>query len=229
MIYFVLFKIQILKRFTVTYFLVFITMIIHGQQDSTKLVKYDYSFYFNEGIYLDFKSFRNNSPLSLQSIIYPQADDGLFFERLDTAEFLIFNDKYGINITVDRDKIWGYSKNGKPYILWADKFNLIPFVGSVCHFITTITVNYTTYHDPFYDPYYYPSSRTYQTEELRQFLIDTETGNIILYSIQNAETILKRDTELYEGFSKLGKRKKNKQLFYYIKQYNEKHDYLIPE
>jgi len=201
----------------------------YGQVDSLKLVPYDFSFFFNEGIYLDFRSFKNNSPLKLESVIYPQSDDDLFFDKMDTAKIIIYIDKYGMSVNLQKEKVWGYSKNGKPYIQWADKFNLIPFVGSVCHFITTVTVNYTTYRDPFYDPYYYPSSRTYQTEELRQFLIDTETGNVMDYNIPNAEVILKREPELYNEFSKLRKRKKNKQLFYYIKRYNEKRVYLIPE
>lgn len=219
-----------MKKLILTYFLLQVWVVSNAQNDSVKLVKYDFSFYYKEGIYLDYNSFRNNSPVSLESIIYPQTDDGLFFERIDTTETLIFNDKHGMSVPIKSDKIWGYSKNGKPYIFWADKFNLIPFVGSVCHFITTVTVRYTTYRDPFYDPYYYsPSTRTYQTEELRQFLIDTETGKTLEYNIPNVELILKREPELYNEFSKLSKRKKNKQLFYYIKSYNEIRDYIIPE
>ncbi|MDD3739771.1 MAG: hypothetical protein PHH30_00885 [Bacteroidales bacterium] len=209
---------------------IIIWTISHCQIDSLNLTKYDFSFYYNEGVYLDFTSFRNNTPISLESIIYPQSDDEYFFERIDTVKTIVFIDKYGMNVSLNADKIWGYSKNGKPYIYWADKFNLIPFIGSVCHFITTVTVKYTTYRDPFYDPYYYnPASRTYQTEELRQFLIDTQTGKVIEYNISNVEAILKREPELYNEFSKLSKRKKNKQLFYYVKLYNERRDYLIPD
>ncbi len=205
----------------------FITAI--AQKDSTNLVKYDYSFSFKEGIYPDFNSFRNNDPIPLEAIISPEYSDD-FYNTLDTAKHIVYYGKFGSSISVPVRNIWGYSKNGKPYILWADKFNLIPFVGQITHFVTTVTVYYSSYQDPFYNSYQYNSySRGYQSEELRQFIIDMQTGKIIDYNLNNIETILKRDTDTYSEFMKLRKRKRSKQMFYYVKQYNEKRPLYIPE
>ncbi len=204
--------------------------LLSAQNDSAKLTRYDYSFSFKEGLYLDFYSFSNNSPLQFQSLSYPSYGDKDFFQILDTAKTISFFDDYGIVVTINSNNLWGYSRNGKPYIYWAEKFNLVPFVGAVSHFITTIKVQYSTYRDPFYDPYYYnPSARTYQSEEIRQYLIDMETGNILEYSLKNVESILQREPEIYTDFSKLSKRKKSKQMFYYIKLYNEKRGLWILE
>lgn len=203
---------------------------LYSQTDTTGLVKYDFSFSFKEGLYTDFNSFRNNTPLPFESLVYPDYADPDFFSQLDTANTIIFNDKYGATAGVSPSELWGFSRNGKPYIFYSDKSNLIPFVGSICHFITTVTVVYSTYHDPFYDPYYYnPGARTYQSEELRQFIIDMSTGNILEYNNKNVEMILKREPEIFDAYSELSKRKKNKQLFYYVRLYNEKRGLWIKE
>lgn len=203
---------------------------LNAQSDTTRLVKYDYSFYFKGGLYTDFISFRSNSPLPFESLIYPSFAEDNFFEILDTAEYIILNDKYGVNSTIKSSEIWGYSKNGKPYKFWADKSCLIPYVGDISHFITTVTVYYSSSYNPMYDPYYYGnSSRTYQTEELRQYLIIMKTGEVIDYNLKNVESLLKQDNELYNEFQALSKRKKNKQMFYYVRLFNEKRPIYFPE
>ncbi|PLX09914.1 MAG: hypothetical protein C0596_00035 [Marinilabiliales bacterium] len=139
-----------------------------------------------------------------------------------------YNGEFGNIITVPVIEIWGYSKHGKPYILWADKLNLIPFVGKITHFITTVKVYYSNYYDTFYDPYRYdPTARVYQSDELRQFIIDMETGEIMDYNMKNVEQILKRDPELYNDFMELRKRKRSKQLFYFVSLYNAKNTLYI--
>ena len=141
-----------MKRFAFIILLIFNCYYLFSQSDSTDLVRYTYAFEFKDGIYLDFDSFRNNNPIPYESVVYPYYDND-FFTNLDTAYYIKYNGKFGNTIILKVDDIWGYSKNGKPYILWADKFNLIPFVGKITHFITTVKVIYTNYYDPFYDPY----------------------------------------------------------------------------
>ncbi|MDD2637111.1 MAG: hypothetical protein PHW82_16600 [Bacteroidales bacterium] len=217
-------------RFFTTTILILISFLgAIAQKDSTNLVKYDFSFTFKDGIYPNFNSFKNNDPIPPESIISPDYSDD-FYNKLDTAQSIIYYGKFGSSISIPVRSIWGYSKNGKPYILWADKFNLIPYVGQITHFVSTVTVYYSSYQDPFYNSYHYNSySRGYQSEELRQFIIDMQTGKIIDYNLKNIETILKRDIDIYNDFMKLRKRKRNKQMFYFIKLYNEKNHLFIPE
>jgi hypothetical protein len=193
-------------------------------------VKYDYTFSFKEGIYLDFDSFKNNDPISFERLSYPPYGHHYFYGILDTANNIVYNGQYGNAVSLPVYEIWGYCKNGKPYIYWADKFNLIPFVGTASHFITTIKVRYSNYYDPFYDPYSYnPTSRVYQSDELRQFIIDMETGKIIDYNLKNVEQILKRDPKTYDEFMKLRKRKRAKQMFIFLKLFNERNPLYVPE
>ena len=217
-----------MRKYLIIILSFFLFTLSFAQSDS--LVAYDYSFSFKSGIYLNFNDFRNNSPLPFESLTYPDYSNNDFFDALDTISYITYNDKHGISITLPYSSIWGFSKNGKPYIFWSEKTNLIPYVGSVCHFITSVKVLYSSYHDPFYDPYYYnPSNRVYESEELRQFLIDMETGEILEYNLKNVETILKREPLIYDEFNKLSKRKKNKQLFYFVRLYNERRPLMLNE
>lgn len=218
-----------MKIIVSTILLSIIFSVSFAQTDSIKLIKYDYDFSFNEGLYLDFNSFRNNSPIPYASFINPSYRNETFFEELDAATTITYNNKHGHSTTIEIIDIWGYSKNGKPYIYWANKYNLIPFVGQISHFITIVQVTHNTYREPFYDPYHYnPSARVYQSDELRQFLIDMETGEILDYNLANVEQILKRDPKIHSDFMELRKRKRKKEMFYYVKLYNEMNHLFIP-
>lgn len=220
----------IVKKILIVILLSSISIFINAQEGNEDWIKYDYSFYFKEGLYQDFNSFRNNSPLPFESLVYPLYSDPNFFKILDTTENIIYNDRYGLSVELSSEDLWGYSRNGKPYIYWSGKYNLIPYVGSISHFITTVIVHYSSYRDPFYDPYYYnPSARIYESEEIRQFIIDMKTGIILEYNQKNVESILQREPEIYEEFSALSRRKKNKELFYYVRLYNEKQALMVPE
>lgn len=180
-----------MKKFASLIFCLYLFSQLIGQ--TVNRVEYDYTFEFKSGLYTTFSDFRNNSPVPFESLIYPYLADENFYFILDTAKTIIYNDKHGVTVNANTSSLWGFSRNGKPYIYWSNKVNLIPFVGSISHFITTIKVAYSTYQDPFYDPYYYsPSARVYQSEELRQFIIDMETGKVMEYNINNVESILQR-------------------------------------
>ena len=214
-----------MKTFFLNLILCLITFYIYAQKDT---IKYDFSFQFYDGIYLEYSNFKSNNPLSLNRIISPAGNAQDFFEKLNEAKTISFYDENGI--LVNKSKIWGYSKNGKPYIYMMDKFILIPTIGAISNFVAKVTVYHTdSYYDPFYGYNYYNYyPKSYKTEELQQFLIDFETGSVLPINIKNIESILLRFPELHKDYSKLGKRKKTKKMFEYIKQYNEQVPIFFP-
>jgi len=64
--------------------------------------------------------------------------------------------------------------------------------------------------------------------ELKQYLIDFESGKILEYDIDNAELLLMKDSELYEEYMQLSHKKKKELMFVYIRKYNEKNPLYIP-
>ena len=74
-----------------------------------------------------------------------------------------------------------------------------------------------------YDPMYIPSTQTYTTEELMHYFIDMNTGNITSYGRNSLLELIKDDSEIYEEYASLRKRKRNRSVMEYVQKYNKKH------
>ena len=221
--------------FSILFFIPFILV----AQDSTtiKKVKYTNDFKFTDGIFMTFEDVKHNNPIIKERIITNlNYDDYSFFEKLLSKKTIAVLDAMGMRKEINVEKIWGFSQNGVLYIRWNDTFNRIPVVGSISHFIadkTYISTNsnapYNYYYNP-YNPYgNYPQQYQTKQTELRQYLLDMETGKVIDYSDKNIEMILMRDPELYQEFMGLKKKQRKKLKFIFLRKYNEKHPLYIFE
>jgi hypothetical protein len=220
-------------------------------QDQEGTVKYTPEFKFKDGIYLNFEQVKNNSPIPkaklLTSVDYNDRD---FFKRLMEMDKIYFYDEMGVRQEVARTDIWGYSRNGVIYVQVQGNFNRITFIGNICHFVADITTydnryynspygyydpyyspyyGYNNYYSPYYSPYYYPyGQQNMQRTELKQYLIDFESGKVLEFDVQNTELLLMKDNQLYEEYVQLSNKKKKDLMFVYIRKYNEKNPLYIP-
>ena len=64
--------------------------------------------------------------------------------------------------------------------------------------------------------------------EIKQYLIEFETGNIAEFDMKNTELMLMQDPELYEEYVQLPRKKKKDMMFVYIRKFNEKNPLYIP-
>jgi len=225
-----------------------------AQSDSlTNLVRYTTDFKFKEGFYLSFDQVRTNKPLPksrvLTSIDY---NSKTFFDQVTESQTIIYFDDLGNSQEVETAKLWGYSKNGILYKNVQGSFNRITIVGNICHFVANITTTYNRYNSPYgyspygygyspygygyspygYSPYGYPygyGQPNYRTTELKQFLLDFNTGNIMEYDTKNVGVLLMSDPELHDEFSRLRSKKKEQLQFMYIRKFNERHPLYIPK
>ena len=87
---------------------------------------------------------------------------------------------------------------------------------------------YGNYYSP-YSSYGYPyrSGNTTRTE-LKQYLIDFESGKRLEFDIENTQLLLMKDTALYEEFMKLSRKKQKQMMFVYIRKFNEKNPLYLP-
>ena len=140
------------------------------------------------------------------------------------------------------------ARNGVLYVQVQENFNRITFVGSICHFVADVTTydtrSYSSpygYYDPYYspygygnyynpyDPYYYsPYHSNMSRNELKQYIIDFESGKILEFDVDNTELLLMKDNQLYEEYVQLSKKKKKDLIFVYIRKFNEKNPLYIP-
>ncbi len=214
----------------------FVYTILVAQTDSTKLtrVQFNKDFKFKDGIFLNIEDVKRNNPILKTRLITDlDYDDYSFFKNLLKQKVISILDKDGRTVDLETGKIWGFSQNGMLFINWNDEFNRIPVFGSLCHFIadkTYIENDRSPFYNSYgyyYNPYYYPGSRRTVKTELRQYIIDMETGKIMDYNCTNLEAILVRDAALYEEFVKLKRKKKRQLKFLYLRKYNEKHPFYF--
>lgn len=220
-------------------------------QEKEGMVKYTPDFRFNDGIYLNFDQVKMNNPIPkaklLTSVDY---NDREFFKKILDMDKIYFYDELGVRQEIEKGSIWGYARNGVLYIQIQGNFNRITFVGSICHFVADITTYDSRYYnspygyyDPYYSPYgygYYNPYNSYYSPyspyrqsnmsrtELKQYLIDFESGKVLEFDIANTELLLMKDNELYEEYMQLSRKKKKNLMFVYIRKYNEKNPLYIP-
>jgi hypothetical protein len=207
-----------------------------SQRDSVIMVKFTPEFEFEEGIYLNFQQVKNNNPIPKSRLLTTSSyEDKDFFEYILDNKTISFYDHLGIKQSVKADDIWGFSKNGILYIRMDDNYHRITIVGQICHFVATVTTYDTRYYDPYYyNPYNYYNYRygayptTTSSSEMRQYLLDFNTGSVIDYDIQGMEVLLMKDPELHDEYAALRKKKKKQMKFLYIRKFNERNPLYLP-
>ena len=218
-------------------------------QDKEGMVKYTPDFRFNDGIYFNFEQVKINKPISkakiLTSIDY---NDREFFNKILENDKIYYYDNMGVRQEVAKNAIWGYARNGVLYVQIQNNFNRITFVGNICHFVADVTTydsRYNNspygYYDPYYSPYgynnYYSPYNSYYSpyrqsnmsrNELKQYLIDFESGKTLEFDVENTELLLMKDNQLYEEYVQLSRKKKKELMFVYIRKFNDKNPLYIP-
>lgn len=222
-----------------------------GQQKEG-MVKYTPDFRFKDGIYANFDQVRLNNPIPKAKLLTStDYNDREFFSKLLESDKIYFYDDMGIRQEFEKKSIWGYARNGILYIQIQGNFNRITFIGSICHFVADIKTYDSRYNSPsgygYYDPYSFYSPYSYgnyyspygsyyspyrqsnmSRNEMKQYIIDFESGKILEFDIQNTELLLMKDNKLYEEYVQLSRKKKKELMFVYIRKFNENNPLYIP-
>ncbi|MFZ5940883.1 MAG: hypothetical protein ACOYXB_09930 [Bacteroidota bacterium] len=198
-------------------------------------LKYDPDFSFKEGIYANFEMVKANSPIPKTRIVTDiDFFDSDFYDKLTQLKKISFYDDNGVLQEIGTQNLWGYGRNGILYIHIAQGYHRISYFGSISHLVATITI----YNNPNYEPYYYYNSynayrymgspSSYTTTEVRQYLLDFSTGDVLDYTVESVEILLMKDPELHDEFAALRNRQKKQMKFVYIRKFNERHPLWFP-
>lgn len=206
-------------------FLIFVKLQLNAQE----VIQYAPGFEFREGVYLSFEQFKENAPLPKSSIISKfDKSDAEFLPTILEAKTFFYKDEQDSVRTAATENVWGFSRNSTIYIRVEDAFNRVSVLGSISHFMATITVYHNNMNNPFMNPYYGPGIGPTTTQELRQMMLDFKTGRTNDFTQENLENILLRDQHLSDEFSNLKKSQKKDMLFLYLRKHNEKHPIFFP-
>lgn len=210
-------------------FLIFLFLLKASCFNAQDSVAYTKDFRLYEGIYLSYQDFRYNWPIPKEKINTTINKEQLdFYSKLIEEELIDYTERDGSETKVKSEKIWGYCQNNMIYINQDKNFFRIPVFGSISNFIGTVeVVGYSPGYDPFMNA---PMNSTAtKTREIRQYLFDFYSGEIVQFSIEKLEEYLKRDDVIYKEFSALSKKKKKEFATKYIRMYNEKHVVYFPK
>jgi hypothetical protein len=216
--------------------------LLYSQTDSTGVVKYTPGFKFVEGIFMNFDQVKTNRPIPKSGIITTVPyDDPDFYERVLQEKKIQVYDMLGNKQEISTKNLWGFSRNGVLYISLNEGYYRITIVGSICHFVANMTTynnNYNPYYNygyPYYgnpynpyNPYYSPYSNSGSTE-MRQYLLDFKTGNVLEYDVESVELLLMTDPDLHDEFASLSSKKQKQMKFLYIRKFNERNPLYFPE
>ncbi|MFC2079958.1 hypothetical protein ACFLRQ_00625 [Bacteroidota bacterium] len=223
-----------IKIFNLLMFVAF-SAAMNGQEVPEGMVKYTPEYEFEDGIYPNFLSVKRSMPIPKTRIV---TDVDLFsrdfYEQVTEEKRIVFYDDNGVQQELKTSNIWGYARNGVLYINLGSKFHRISFVGNISHFVATITTYNSGYYDPYYrsgypNRYYNSPSSSYASTEVRQYLIDFQTGELHEFEASSVEILLMKDPELYDEYISLRRKMKKQYKFVYIRKYNEKHPLYFPE
>lgn len=217
-------------------YIMFCSTMTAQQDDTLLMIRYSPDFEFKDGIFLNFDQVQQNNPIPISLIISPVAfDDPDFYDRILIEKTVRFFDDLGSAQEILVQDIWGYSHSGTLYININNGFYRITIIGNICHFVANVTTydRYYNSYNPYISPYYYPYSpytpySNNMSTEMRQYLLDFMTGEVMDYDVPELEVLLMSDPELHDEFVSLSKRKKKQQKFLYIRKFNERNPLFFP-
>ena len=226
---------------TLFFLLIALCPLIMAQEDMERpMVEYSPDFEFRDGLFANFESVKENDPIPPARIVTDEdMFDRAFYEKITILKEIVIYDENGVKKVLNTDEIWGYSRNGILYINVGTAFHRISFMGSISHFVATVTTYNPNHYDPYYynpyysNSYYYnrysqPQSTNVGSTDLRQYLLDFETGDVMEYDIESVEVLLMKDPELADQFQSLRSRKQKQMKFVFIRQFNERHPLYFP-
>lgn len=195
-------------------------------QDSIPFTK-DFRLY--EGLYLNYNEFRVNWPIPKEKIITKIDKDQLdFYSKLIEEDIIEYKERDGNVTKIASDKVWGYCQNNTVFLNINKSFFRIPIFGAVSSFLATIEVQSISQgYDPFMNPII--GSSQSKTKEIRQFLFDFYTNEVVPLTNESVESCLKKDTLIFNEYNQLNKKKKKEFASKYIRLYNEKHPVYFPK
>ncbi len=214
-------------------------LLAQEEEPEINLVPYTTDYEFNDGLFLNFESVKENHPIPPARIVTDEdMFDRAFYEKITMQKEIEIYDENGVRKVLQIENIWGYSRNGILYINVGAAFHRISFMGSICHFVATVTTYNPNYYDPYYYNPYYSRSYYYNrysmpqssvaSTDLRQYLLDFETGDVMEYDTEAVGVLLMKDPELHDEYQALRNRKKKQMKFVFIRRYNEKHPLMLP-
>lgn len=194
-------------------------------QDS---VVYNNDLRLYEGLYLNYQDLRYNWPIPKEKIITKIDKDQLdFYSKLvEQQEEIEYIERDSSIRKIRSEDLFGYCQNNVIFVCYDKNFYRIPVFGSISYFLGSVSVQAYNGSLSMNAPM---NSTNFKPREIKEFLLDFYSGEMSLFSVEQAEEYLKRDAAIYKEYTGLSKKNKKNLVTKYIRLYNEKHPVYFPK
>ncbi len=180
----------------------------------------------NDGLYLSVEDLQYNDPVPPTYLI-----NDLDIRKPDYLDLVVqldsirYYDSEEMEARIANHDLWGYCKNGIPYVNFDDQFARVQVVGSICHFTSIVEVmSYVS------DPFDRMGMLTpVVTQEIMENMIDLATGKISRFEDDVFLNVLQRDSQLYREYLALKPKEQKQKRFRYLTLYNERNPFRFEE
>lgn len=194
-------------------------------QDSVRLS----TLQLHEGFYLSHRQLYKDKPVPFASMLLPEnVTPRSYFCNVLNSETISYFDSYGILQTISLENIWGFCSDGAVFVNMGGAFSQIQIFGTLCYFAANVTVRYEVPSTSFAYAGFGPQARVQSTVEMRQYILELETGQYSEVSHSAMLGFLQKDANLYNQYNALSSSNKSKQLLVFLRKYNQTHPLLIP-
>lgn len=180
----------------------------------------------NDGLYLSVEDLQYNDPVPPTYLIN-QLDirKSDYLDQVVSLDSIRYYDREEMESKIASNDLWGYCKNGVPYVNFDEQFARVQVVGSICHFTSIIEViNYVS--DPFDRM---GMSTPVVSNEIVENMIDLATGKAERFTDDAFLNVLQRDGQLYREFLALKPKEQKQKKFRYLTRYNERNPFKFEE
>jgi hypothetical protein len=183
---------------------------------------------FRDGVFINMGMLKKNRPIPSKWIETDiETGDRDFYRKITRDEEIVFFDDNGIRTRVATDSIWGYCKQGELHINIYGDFHRIDQIGRFSHFIAR-KATYVEYEVRGS----HPRSISFLTFEAisnnSAYLVDMVNDKVLVFDVDRLEEVLESDPELWNEFTNLKKRKKEKMKYVFLQRFNRKYPLKIP-
>ena len=183
---------------------------------------------FREGVYINLGMLKRNDPIPSRWIETEiEAGDRDFYRKITRDKEIVFFDHNGVRNIIATDSIWGYAHKGDLHVNIYGDFHKIDFVGRISHFIAR-KATYVEYEVRGFHPRTISFLTMEAISKNTAYLVDLVRDKIRVFDADNLEQVLEEDPELWNEFSHLRKRKKEKLKYVFLQRYNAKYPLEIP-
>lgn len=182
-------------------------------------------------MYLDYEDFRRNRPIPIIRIVSKEktSDDEFLKKTIKDNEKIHFFDELGLEQSVHRLSIWGFSQNNKLYVQHNGIFNTVPKLKRLSHFISYVVLTNSGFvpYGAYYSDYY-PAVNARERSEMKHYFVDLSDGRIYEMSPPHLIKAFATDKALQEQYAQLDEDEEKDRMFEFLKRYNERNPLYLP-